>query len=262
MQKKLFLILFFTLPLLTSDDSRNPENFSQCNERLFQLLEKQTESNDKVSQLLQKQTKLQEEANERLSVLSNAALLSFGDRQEQIEAEKARREHALAIMQEEENKPWYQKTWDLLAPQVQHAVLRLIIASITGKVLNGTIATLDHVTGDFLVQNGYDKWAIYAGTFIVEESISGYLKKKDAKKTLADPEVQAYMATMKKLRKEHGPDIAKGEIIIEALSLGKKAKVGQAADEHLRQKAEEASRQPEFPDSQTWRNVGNPLARR
>lgn len=229
MQKKLLLLLLFTSPLFTASNDT----------------QKSYQSNDKCIELLEKQIDLQTKSYEMQSFFLEIELLKLKEKQTQEE------QRALALKIEAE-KAWYQKTWDLLAPSVKDAVLRLIIASITGKIINSSISILDHATGDFLVQNGYDKFAVYAGTFIAEQSIHEYLQKRETKKTYANPEVQNYLATLKNIRAEYSTDIAKGEIFSQGLDLRKKAQAGKAADDFLRRQADSTENQANY---QYWRNT-------
>ena len=178
MHKKLLLFLFLITNHLYSSKPTDIEaafKNTQCNEKLLSFLEKQ-------NQLLEKQLEEQERSNQlQIYIINKKA--------EEDQQKEDLREQKRAIMEAEENKPWYEKTWDVLAHNIQDAFLRLIIASITGKIVHGAVSALDYATGDYLVQNGYDKYAVYAGTFIAEESIHGYLRTKEKKIESADHRV-------------------------------------------------------------------------
>lgn len=237
MKKNLSLLaLLFVNSLFTNSIPTGSKEFLQCNDNFLTFLEKQSKQEEQRNK---EQIALLQKSNELQALLLEIELHKLKEKQNQ-------EEQAALAQQIEAEKTWYQKAWDTLAPNIQNAIVRLIIASITGKIINGTISTLDHITGDMLVAHGYDKWALYAGTFIVEESIQGYLKKRVNKATLAHPEVQEYMNTLNELKKQNAVDIAKGEIVQADFEMLKKIKLGQGADEYLRKKAEAHNKSEHF----------------
>lgn len=171
-------------PLFTENSTKHSPVSTQSTttEPIFYRL-----CNDRIAQLLEQQISLQQKSNQLQALQLEIALQDLKEKEAKIEQIRAR-------MEAEANKPWYQTVWDNLVPNVKDTIIKLIIRSITEKIINSSVTALDHVTGDLPVKNGYDKYALYAGTFIVESSITGYLNKKDARKNLADPRLKAVNA--------------------------------------------------------------------
>jgi len=242
MKKKLSLLaVLFVNSLFANPIPAASKEFPQCNDNFLTFLEKQAKLEEERHK---EQIALIQKSNEIQALLLEIELHKLKEKQSE-------QEQAVLAQQIEAEKTWYQRAWDTLAPNIKNAIVRLIIASITGKVIHGSISTLDHITGDMLVAHGYDKWALYAGTFIVEESIQGYLNKRNNKATLAHPEVQEYMNTLNELKKRNAVDIAKGEIVQEGLSLLKKTTLGKTTDEYVKRKAENQNEAEGF---ENWRS--------
>ncbi|MBI2344909.1 hypothetical protein HYV10_02440 [Candidatus Dependentiae bacterium] len=235
MRKKIvLLLLIFANALYTKNDTDTNNN--TCNDRIINLLEKQIAIQNKSNEL-------QNQSIELLT-LQVKMLLHQLEQQEQKERQLAR------ALEEDANKPWYKKYWDTLSNNAQNVFIKLVIASITGKIVHGMLDLLDQATGDMLVKSGHPKLAIYAGTFLLEESIAGYLQKSSIKKTLADPEVKNFEILLRNFNKSNASNITKGELAREGLKAAHAAHLGKMADEYIT-RATTANPQSNFPNSPT-----------
>lgn len=200
-----------------------------CSEKHIKLLEQQLEKQNQIIENQQKTFELQ--------------TLQLQIEKIKLEAQLEEENKQKLVLALEADKAWYQKTWETISPILQRAILNYIISTTISKVINAGVDGLDYATGDLPAKNGYEKWAIYLGTFVASESLRQYQDKRDNKIINSSEEVQKYDIILKDFKTKNLSAIQKGYITRDGLELAKLALLGDKADEFLERLKEKQNKE-------------------